>query len=82
MSLSQDRICYPILHPTVPSVLCFRSGMVTDSIKSRFRTDKAAAPQDQLPQSWLSHDQLSHDQLSQSPLSETQVPKAEKLPKE
>ncbi|XP_023101450.2 izumo sperm-egg fusion protein 1-like isoform X1 [Felis catus] len=63
-------------------VLCFRSGMVTDSIKSRFRTDKAAAPQDQLPQSWLSQNQLSHDQLSQSPLSETQVPKAEKLPKE
>ncbi|XP_045296625.1 izumo sperm-egg fusion protein 1-like isoform X2 [Leopardus geoffroyi] len=63
-------------------VLCFRSGMVIDSIKSRFRTDKAAAPQDQLPQSWLSQSQLSHDQLSQSPLSETQVPTAEKLPKE
>ncbi|XP_046933912.1 izumo sperm-egg fusion protein 1-like [Lynx rufus] len=63
-------------------VLCFRSGMVIDPIKSRFRTDKAAAPQDQLPQSWLSQSQLSHDQLSQSPLSETQVPKAEKLPKE
>ncbi|XP_042823944.1 izumo sperm-egg fusion protein 1-like isoform X1 [Panthera tigris] len=63
-------------------VLCFRSGMVIDSIKSRFHTDKAAAPQDQLPQGWLSQSQLSHDQLSQSPLSETQVPKAEKLPEE
>ncbi|XP_058564130.1 izumo sperm-egg fusion protein 1-like [Neofelis nebulosa] len=63
-------------------VLCFRSGMVIESIKSRFHTDKAAAPQDQLPQSWLSQNQLSHDQLSQSPLSETQVPKAEKLPEE
>ncbi|XP_078295684.1 izumo sperm-egg fusion protein 1-like isoform X2 [Panthera onca] len=63
-------------------VLCFRSGMVIDSIKSRFRTDKVAAPQDQLPQGWLSQSQLSHDQLSQSPLSETQVPKAEKLPEE
>ncbi|XP_047692505.1 izumo sperm-egg fusion protein 1-like [Prionailurus viverrinus] len=33
----------------VAGILCFRSGMVMDSIKSRYHTEMAAAPRDQAP---------------------------------
>ncbi|XP_030154551.1 LOW QUALITY PROTEIN: izumo sperm-egg fusion protein 1-like [Lynx canadensis] len=59
----------------LPSVLCFRSGALIDSVKSWVRTDKAAAPEDQGPQSRLSQTQLSQTQLSQSQVSQTQLPK-------
>ncbi|XP_045296630.1 izumo sperm-egg fusion protein 1-like isoform X3 [Leopardus geoffroyi] len=38
----------------VTGILCFRSGMVIDSIKSRYHTEMAAAPRDQAPESQLS----------------------------
>ncbi|XP_029780206.1 izumo sperm-egg fusion protein 1-like [Suricata suricatta] len=38
-------------------VLCFRYGTVIHSVKSRFRTDKGAAPQDGVPESRLSQSQ-------------------------
>ncbi|XP_039103612.1 izumo sperm-egg fusion protein 1-like isoform X2 [Hyaena hyaena] len=46
------------------AVLCFRYGTVIHSINLWFRTDKAAAPQDEVKES----------RPSQSPLSQTQVP--------
>lgn len=75
MTLTQDLICFHDCTPPFPSVLCFRSGTLIDSVKSWVRTDKAAAPEDQGPQSRLSQTQLSQSQLSQSQVSQTQLPK-------
>ena len=70
MSLTQDLICLHDCTAPFPSVLCFRSGTLIDSVKSWVRTDKAAAPEDQGPQSRQSQSPVSHSQPSQS-----QVPK-------